>query len=168
MVNAAPIRIKPADTSGYPTDGSRFAKFCERYIIHTKGPFAGKPLILEPWQRNFTDEALKYYPDTGLRLYQSVVLGIPRKNGKSTLCAALGLYMCLADGENSPEVVIAAGSVQQADPVFGQMRHCVENPKSELGQFFKSQMRVITCPSNLGIIKILAATGKRQDRKSVV
>jgi len=144
------------------TDGPRFALFCEKFLIHTKGPFAGKPLILEDWQREFVNEALRYDPETGLRVYRSVVLGIPRKNGKSTLCAALGLYMCLADGEHSPEVVIAAGSVQQADPVYGQMRHFCENPKSSLGQHFNSMLRAITCPSNLGIIKVLAATGKRQ------
>lgn len=153
---------KPYTLPTFPTDGPRFTAFCARYIIHTKGPFAGKPLILEDWQRRFVDEALRYDPVTGFRIYRTVVLGIPRKNGKSTLCAALCLYMCLADGESSPEVVIAAGSVSQADPVYGQARHFVENPRSGLGQHFKSMMRAITCPSNLGIIKILAATGKRQ------
>lgn len=146
----------------FPTDGPRFAMFCELFIIHTKGPFAGRPLILESWQRAFMDEALRYDPITGKRVYKTIVLGIPRKNGKSTLCAAIGLYMCLLDGENSPEVVVAAGSVKQADPVYGQMRHFVEHPKSELGSHFNSMMRAITCPSNLGIVKVLAATGKRQ------
>lgn len=146
----------------YATDGPRFATFCENFIIHTKGPFAGKPLILEKWQREFMDEALKYDAETGERLYRTVILGIPRKNGKSTLCAAIGIYMCLLDGENSPEVVVAAGSVKQADPVYGQMRHFVEHPRSLLGQYFQSMLRAITCPRNLGIIKVLAATGKRQ------
>lgn len=153
---------KPYVLPDFPTDGPRFATFCEKFIIHTKGPFAGKPLILEDWQKEFMDEALRYDPETGKRLYRSIVLGIPRKNGKSTLCAAIGIYMCLADGENSPEVVIAAGSVAQADPVYGQMRHFVENPRSGLSQHFQSMMRAITCPRNLGIIKVLAATGKRQ------
>lgn len=146
----------------FATDGPRFYEFCKAFIIHTKGPFAGKPLILEDWQRRFIDEALRYDPNTGIRIYQTVVLGIPRKNGKSTLCAALGLYMCLADGESSPEVVIGAGSVKQAEPVYGQMRDFTDNPRSGLGQHFKTMLRAITCPSNLGIIKVLAATGKRQ------
>lgn len=152
----------PYTLPDFPTDGPRFTEFCKMYIIHTKGPFAGKPLILEDWQCRFIDEALRYDPVTGIRIYNSVILGIPRKNGKSTLCAALGLYMCLADGENSPEVVIAAGSVSQGEPVYGQMRAFTEHPRSSLGQHFKTMMRAITCPSNLGIIKVLAATGKRQ------
>jgi phage terminase large subunit-like protein len=155
-------KAEPYVLPTFATDGPRFAAFCENFIIHTKGPFAGRPLILEDWQRRFIDEALRFDPETGIRIYQTVVLGIPRKNGKSTLCAALGIYLCLADGEHSPEVVIAAGSVSQADPVYGQMRHFIENPRSGLGSHFKSMMRAITCPVNLGVIKILAATGKRQ------
>lgn len=146
----------------YPTDGERFAKFCETFIIHTKGPYAGRPLILEDWQRDFINEALKYDPVTGKRIYKTIVLGIPRKNGKSTLCAAIGLYMALLDGEESPEVVVAAGSTAQAQPVYGQMRHFCEHPRSMLNQYFNSMMRAITIPRNLGIIKVLAATGKRQ------
>lgn len=156
------VPTRAPDTSQYPTDGPRFARFCESFCRHTKGPFAGKPLVLEPWQRDFFDELFKYDPKTGKRLYQSAVLGIPRKNGKSTACAAFGLYMALADGEASPEIVIGAGSVKQAEPVYGQMRHFVEDPKSQLGHYFVSMQRAITVPRNLGIIKVLAATGKRQ------
>lgn len=159
---AIEVQTKAPDTSGYPTDGPRFAKFCEVFCRHTKGPFAGKPLILEPWQRDFFDELFKYDPVTGKRIYRTAVLGIPRKNGKSTACAAFGLYMALADGESSPEVVIGAGSVKQAEPVYGQMRDFIGDPRSQLGQHFVSMQRAITCPRNLGIIKVLAATGKRQ------
>jgi phage terminase large subunit-like protein len=70
--------------------------------------------------------------------------------------------MALADGENSPEVVVGAGSVKQADPVYGQMRHFVEDPRSQLGNYFVSMQRAITVPAQPGIIKVLAATGKRQ------
>lgn len=161
MENAQFAR-KSYEPPTFPTDGPRFYEFCKEFIIHTKGPFAGRPLVLEDWQREFMDEALRYDPLTGERLYRSIILGIPRKNGKSTLCAAIGLYMCLCDGENSPEVIVAAGSVSQADPVYGQMRHFVEHPRSGLGTYFNSFTRAIKCPRNLGIVKVLAATGKRQ------
>ena len=41
-----------------------------------------------------------------------------RKNGKSTLCAAIGLYMLFADEERGSEVYSAAGDRQQAGIVF--------------------------------------------------
>ncbi|CAN5798933.1 hypothetical protein BH23CHL8_BH23CHL8_31140 [soil metagenome] len=33
------------------TGGPRFAAFCARYIRHTKGRWAGRPFVLEDWQR---------------------------------------------------------------------------------------------------------------------
>ena len=66
---------------------------------HTKGRWAGRPLIYEDWQREFWWEALEFDPATGLRIYNEVGLGLPRKNSKSTMAAGAGLYMLDADGE---------------------------------------------------------------------
>ena len=79
--------------------GPHFAAYCERYIRHTKGRWAGRPLIYEDWQREFWWEALEFDPATGLRIYNEVGLGIPRKNTKSTMASAAGRYMLDADGE---------------------------------------------------------------------
>ncbi len=78
--------------------GPHFAAFCERYIERTKGRWARQPLILEDWQREFWWEALEIDPATGLRVYSEVGLGIPTKNGKSTMASAGGLYFLVADG----------------------------------------------------------------------
>lgn len=51
------------------TGGPRLAAFCGRYVLHTKGRWAGKPLVLEPWQREFVWEALEVDPATGLCFY---------------------------------------------------------------------------------------------------
>lgn len=56
-------------------------------------------------------------PD-GRRQYKRLTLELPRKNGKSTLAAGLGLYHLFADGEDYPEVVCGAGSRDQAAAVF--------------------------------------------------
>jgi hypothetical protein len=40
------------------TGGPHFAAYCERYIRHTKGRWAGRPLVYEDWQREFWWEAL--------------------------------------------------------------------------------------------------------------
>ena len=73
--------------------GPHFAAYCERYVRHTKGRWAGRPLVYEDWQREFWWEALEFDPATGLRIYNEVGLGIPRKNTKSTMASAAGLYM---------------------------------------------------------------------------
>jgi phage terminase large subunit-like protein len=111
-----PSRTVPDELSG----GPHFAAFCEHYLRHTKGRWARRPLLLEPWQRAFWWEALEIDPATGLRVYQEIGLGLPRKNGKSTQASGLGLYGLCADGENEPEVYVGAGAKQQAGIVMGQ------------------------------------------------
>jgi phage terminase large subunit-like protein len=64
------------------------ADFFPKSLIHTKGPAAGKPFKLEPWQRRFVDELYKV-DERGQRIYKRAVLGVPRGNEKSPLAAGL-------------------------------------------------------------------------------
>lgn len=56
--------------------------------------------------------------EDGLRQYRTVYVEIPRKNGKSTLAAAIALYLLMADGEQGGEVYGAAVDCDQASIVF--------------------------------------------------
>lgn len=143
--------------------GWHFAAFAETFCRHTKGPFAGQPFVLEPWQREFVDEMFEL-DEHGRRVYKRVVLGIPRKNGKSTLCAGLSLYFGgPADGEASPQVIIAAGSAEQAGEVFNQAKEFIDHPSygsRELAAVFVAQKASITCAENAGVIRRVSADGK--------
>jgi phage terminase large subunit-like protein len=146
-------------TVAVPTQGGHVAAFAAEYCRHTKGRWAGQPVEFEPWQRAFLDEALRL-DDAGRRVYRNVLLGLPRKNGKSTLAATLALYMAGADGEAGAEVIIAAGSRDQAGIVFDQARAFVDSSE-ELGQHFDAQRFVIYGPSG-STIKRVAADGRMQ------
>lgn len=87
----------------------------------------GKPFDLHPWQRDAIMEfysTLEPFDETGhdagalVRKYQYLYLEIPKKNGKSELAAALGLYHLFADGEMSAEVYVCAADRENADIVF--------------------------------------------------
>jgi phage terminase large subunit-like protein len=54
----------------------------------------------------------------GLRRYQKAYLSVPRKNGKSALAAAIGLYMLVADHEYGAEVYSGATTEKQSWEVF--------------------------------------------------
>jgi phage terminase large subunit-like protein len=147
----------PADAY---SEGPRFAAFCEHFLRHTKGRWAGMPLILEGWQRDFWWEALELGPD-GRRVYQEVGLGIPRKNGKSTKASAFGLYGLVADGENEPEVYVGAGAQQQAGIVMGQsLRMAKRSPR--LAPYVKVQKYLIEATRNGGIMRALSSDGALQ------
>jgi phage terminase large subunit-like protein len=141
------------------TQGAHVAAFAREYCRHTKGRWAGQPVEFEPWQQAFLDEAFRLDED-GRRVYRNVLLGLPRKNGKSTLAATLALYMAGADGEAGAEVIIAAGSRDQAGIVFDQARAFVE-ASPDLAHHFDAQRFVIYGPAG-STIKRVAADGRMQ------
>jgi phage terminase large subunit-like protein len=140
--------------------GGTVAKFAENWIVQTKGRWAGKPITLEPWQRAWFDELFLVYDD-GERVYREALLGISRKNGKSTVSAVLALYLLLASGEQGPEVYAAAASKDQARIVFNQAREFVE-ASPRLSDWLKPTRDRILCTSNNGVFRVLAADAPLQ------
>jgi phage terminase large subunit-like protein len=102
----------------------RAVRFIEGFCRHSKGEWAGKPLRLAPWQRTLVNELMATGP-TGLRRHRIGYIGLPRKNGKSTLGAALALYGLLADDEPGAEVYSCAGDRRQAEIVFSEAKRMV-------------------------------------------
>jgi phage terminase large subunit-like protein len=66
-------------------------KYIEENVKHVKGDLAGKPFILEEWQKNDIIRPLFGWKhiDTGLRKYTSAYIEIPKKSGKSFLAASV-------------------------------------------------------------------------------
>ena len=141
--------------------GPHFAAYGERYIRHTKGRWAGRPLVYEDWQRDFWWEALEFDPATGLRVYSEVGLGLPRKNTKSTMASHAGLYMLDADGENEPEVYVGAAARAQAGLVMGQSISMVRRSPLLLDRLRPYRYR-IECPRNGGVMRSLSSDGALQ------
>ena len=70
------------------------------------------------WQKDWINELYACDAKGNLR-YRWSLLGIPKKNGKSTMIAALALYHLMADpDEADPWAVCTAASDRQADLVF--------------------------------------------------
>lgn len=115
---------------GYTFDETRAERvrdFCARFLRHSKGRWAGKPFTFLDWQYERIIRPLYgwYRPD-GTRRYRRVGIGVPKKNGKSTLLSALGLYGLCADGEAGAEIYIAAGDREQAGIIYSEAANMVE------------------------------------------
>ena len=79
--------------------------FIEVFTKHSKGAMGGKSFILELWQKAMVSAMFGIVDKIDeTRKYQETVLIVGRKNGKSTLAAAIGLYLMIADGELGPEI----------------------------------------------------------------
>ena len=82
---------------------------------HYASGAAGKPFILEPWEDFIVLNLFCLYrTDTKRRKYKTAHISVSRKNGKTTLAAALGLFGLVADGEPAASVIMAANSRDQA------------------------------------------------------
>lgn len=97
--------------------------FVCQFISRLPTTDTGKNFALYDWQQ---DALMQFYgtmePDeeTGeaLRKYWYLYLEIPKKNGKSELAAALGIYHLFADGELNAEVYVCAADKDNASIVF--------------------------------------------------
>jgi phage terminase large subunit-like protein len=144
----------------YKGHGDRVARFVAQNVRQTKGRWSGQRLALEPWQQELLDE-LYLVDEDGNYVYREGLIGIPRKNGKSTLMAAIALYGLLAQGEHGAEVYAAAASKDQARIVFDQAREFVET-SPELRKWLKPQRSAILCPSVNGIFRVLSSDAPLQ------
>ncbi len=113
-------------------------------LTHPKGPFAGQSFNLRPWQVKILKQLFKTRKD-GRRQYRTCLLMLPRKNGKSELCAALAIYFLLFDGEMGAEVYSAASDKDQAALVFNVAAQMIRNDAELLAEceIVDSQKRIV-------------------------
>jgi phage terminase large subunit-like protein len=114
------------DAQAVPSDGYRVIRFIEKFCRLTKGKRAGELISLFDFQRELITGLYAVDPVTGRRLYPRGLIGMPRKNGKSMIGAALALYGLAFDGENGAEVYSVAGAALQARIVFTEARRMVQ------------------------------------------
>jgi phage terminase large subunit-like protein len=108
-------------------------------LKHTKGPDAGKPLVLQPFQI-FAVCAIYGFRNKRnptLRMVTDVIIFIPRKAGKSTLTAAFALYE-LAFGESGAEVYSLATTREQANIVFSAAIGFIESMPPDIAALYNA------------------------------
>jgi Phage Terminase len=98
------------------TRAPHFADWCARHCVQSVDQFAGRPLMLERWQVAMLGEALAELGED-VAYWQTVVLVIPKKQGKTTMLAAYALYHLLED-QGAPEILLVAATDKQAGRLF--------------------------------------------------
>jgi phage terminase large subunit-like protein len=88
-------------------------------LPNIKGPCAGKPLELMPWQTLLFTAVFGFTEmGTETRRYRQAVVFVPKGNGKTTVAAPLSIYLTFADGEGGAEGYAAATTRDQARILF--------------------------------------------------
>ncbi|MGA2035863.1 MAG: terminase TerL endonuclease subunit [Thermoguttaceae bacterium] len=109
----------------FDADAARLAVQFVECLPHSKGKWAGKPLRLEGWQIFIVWCVYGWMRSDGRRRFNTVLIVVARKNGKSTLCAGLALKALVCDGEAGAEVYSAATKRDQAKIVWSEARKMV-------------------------------------------
>jgi len=126
---------RPEYVAGYTFEqerADRVVAFVQQFVTMTSGrKFAGKPMKLMPWQvHDIIEPIYGWVDDQGLRRYRRAAIFVSKKNGKSSLMAALVLYHLLADGEPGAAVFGAAVDRIQAGVIYRSVAASVRaNPE---------------------------------------
>lgn len=137
--------------------------FIEGELRLTKDRFAGRRFELRPWQREIVEPLFEIDPQTGRRRYTQALIGMPRKNGKSQLGAAIALKLLVADGIFGAEVYSAAGDRKQAALVFEEARRMVRfSPLLEATLKVFPGSKVIEDRSTESIYRVVSADAALQ------
>lgn len=123
-----------ADLETESSRGLRFDRNAAQHAIdwfgflkHSKGEWSGQPFSLSPWQQFITWCLFGWKRSDGHRRFRTAYIEVPRKNGKTTWLAGVGLYLLLADGESGSEVYSAATMRDQAKLSWGEAARMVKS-----------------------------------------
>ena len=109
-----------------PARANHAIEFIENYCKHSKGELGGKPLLLELWQKAMIATIFGFIDIEGNRKYHRCILIIAKKNGKSLLASAIGLYLQIADNEPGAEVYACATKKDQAKIIWQEAKRMVK------------------------------------------
>lgn len=142
--------IKAADRVRY------FFKLC---LVHSKGQFAGQQFELLDWQwQDFIAPLFGWKRKNGTRRFRRAYVEISKKNGKSTICSGISLYLLIADNEPGAEVYSAASDRDQASIVYNEAKSMVfasVDLKPEC--YIRASKREIYFPATNSLYKALSA-----------
>lgn len=134
---------------------------------HIKGVKAQerRKLELEPWQCFILSTVFGWMATASrTRRFRIAYIEVPRKNGKSSITSAVGLYMAACDGEAGAYVVSAANSRDQAKLVFVDAQNMARREPGFRSKFGVQVMaHVIAVPDTASKFEALSAEHSNLD-----
>lgn len=160
--------INPTDGYHYEAKrGNHIIEFVENYCRHSKGKMGGQLVKLELWEKAWLAATFGFVDDDGIRQYNLSVLIIGKKNGKSLLASAIGLYMLIGDGEPGPEVYAVATKRDQAKIIWQEAKRMVRKSETLLKRIKPLLNELSSEDYNCGVFKPLASDSDTLDGLNV-
>lgn len=142
--------------------GERPIIFVERFCKQSQGTL-GESLTLELFQKAYIQLLFGWLERaTGYRRFRETLFLVGRKNGKSTLLAALALYMLVADYEGAAEIYSVATKKDQAKKTLTEAVNMVKQ-SPELSAILKKRRNDIYFPATASKFEALASDSNTLD-----
>ncbi len=94
-------------------------------LLHLTDDFYGEPFVPQDWQREVVEGVYGTINERGTRQYTFAYLEIPKKNGKTTMIAGLGLYHLVCDPPGG-QIYCCAADREQASLAYNAMLQMIE------------------------------------------
>ena len=130
---------------------------------HFLGKSVNKPFLLEPWQQFIIATILGFkWVETGYRVCRETYIQIARKAGKDALLAAIILYLMVAEGEASPQIVAASNSTNQSRILFEYItKFALSLDKTK--KILKPYRNYLKIPANDGMCQVISSDPSKAD-----
>jgi len=134
-------------------------------LRHTIGQFAGQQFVPMDWQReDILYPLFGWMAEDGTRRFKVAYIEVPKKNGKSTLCSGISLYLLMGDKEAGAEIYIAAADRQQAGIVYkGASDMVKESPSFQNYVMCIDSQKRISMPSTNSVLRVVSSDAFRQE-----
>ncbi len=127
LSKAIGVEKKPLKSPFSPEYSNDIIRYLEDhyYLIESKAP-----VILEDWQKERIFKPLFELDNEGLRQYSLAIVGLPKKNSKSTMASMVANFFLFQD-ENYGEILCTANSREQSSwIIFDKLKKSIQmNPK---------------------------------------
>ena len=142
--------------------GERPIIFIETFCKQSQGTL-GAPLELDLFQKAFIQTLFGWLEKaTGFRRFRETLFLVARKNGKSTLLAAIALYLLVADYEGAAEIYSVATKKDQARKTLTEAVNMVKQ-SPELRAVIKKRRNDIYFPATASKFEALASDSNTLD-----
>lgn len=148
----------------------RFFRFCRAYLRHYKGEFAGRPIELLPWQMFAFGSVYGWKrviggEKTDTLRFNYAYLEVPRKQGKTTLAAAVAAYDCIALEKSGAEIYVAATKEEQAQLLCNDVGAYIQGSPdlAEELEVVSGKKTIFSRQTRTSFIRPLGSNSKRQD-----
>lgn len=153
---------------GWPSHGRTVCAWIERHCVYGEGDFFGEPVRLYRWQRQILYWLYEYDPSNRERRFREALIEVPKGQGKTPLNGWVQLFELLGPPlfgpKGSPIIPVAAASFEQADLLFGDMKHSCRESKTlrHFTDVFDTEILVRNGPGRAYRVAAMAGTNDGQ------